>query len=213
MDRVKRSVDLMVAGALLVVLAPIMLILAVLVRVTSPGPALFRQDRVGRDKRPFPMLKFRTMKNKCDDRIHREYVTQLLTAPEPSGTTTGDRVVYKLTDDPRVTRLGRLLRRTSLDELPQLINVVRGEMSLVGPRPVLEWEAELLGPEYEDRFGVKPGITGLWQVEGRNSLTMRQAVELDLEYVRRRSTALDLRILVMTVPTAAKSALTGKDAR
>jgi lipopolysaccharide/colanic/teichoic acid biosynthesis glycosyltransferase len=213
MDRVKRSVDLMLASILLVGLAPVMLVLAVVVKITSPGPALFKQHRVGREKRSFTMLKFRTMQHECDDSIHREYVTQLLTEPEPEGTADGDTVVYKLTDDPRITRVGRLLRRTSLDELPQLLNVVRGDMSLVGPRPVLDWEAELLGPEYEPRFAVKPGITGLWQVEGRNSLTMRQAVDLDLEYVRRRTTLLDLRILVLTVPTALGSAFTGKGAR
>ena len=176
----------------------------------EPGSGAVPAERVGRDKRPFAMLKFRSMYHECDDRLHREYVTQMLTDDSPGEE---HATVYKLVDDPRVTRLGGFLRRSSLDELPQLINVVRGEMSLVGPRPVLAWEAELLGPECEARFGVKPGITGLWQVEGRNRLTMQEAVELDLQYVRRRNTSLDLRILLMTLPTTAKTAITGKDAR
>ena len=209
MDRAKRLMDLLLAGALLVVLAPVMLVIAIVVRATSPGPALFRQDRVGYRKQPFPMLKFRSMQDKCDDTLHREYVTNMLAGGEAAD----EGGVYKLVDDPRITRVGHLLRRTSLDELPQLINVVRGEMSLVGPRPILAWEADLLGPAYDDRFDVKPGITGLWQVEGRNRLTMQEAVQLDLEYVKRRSTFLDLRILLMTIPTALATAFTGKDAR
>jgi lipopolysaccharide/colanic/teichoic acid biosynthesis glycosyltransferase len=133
-----------------------------------------------------------------DDRIHREYVTRQLAGDQANGD--GRRGLFKLEDDPRVTPVGRWLRRTSLDELPQLLNVLKGDMSLVGPRPVLAWEAEMFSPEQQRRFDVKPGITGLWQVSGRSRLTMQQALELDVEYVRRRSVIFDLLILLRTVP-------------
>jgi lipopolysaccharide/colanic/teichoic acid biosynthesis glycosyltransferase len=125
-------------------------------------------------------------------------VRQLLAEEQPSAG--GGRGLYKLEHDPRVTPLGHFLRRSSIDELPQLLNVVRGEMSLVGPRPALPWEVELVGPAYRPRFAVLPGLTGLWQVSGRNHLTMRQGLDLDLEYVRRRSFAFDLWILFRTIP-------------
>ena len=144
------------------------------------------------------MYKFRSMTAGCPDEPHRAYVTHLLTSDEPQ--TGGTNGLYKLESDPRVTPVGRLLRRTSLDELPQLLNVLRGDMSLVGPRPALPYEADLIGPEYQRRFLVPPGVTGLWQVSGRNRLTMRQGLDLDLEYVDRRSFRLDLAILVKTVP-------------
>lgn len=192
----RRVLDVELAALGLVVLALPMLLIALLVRLTSPGPALFRQIRVGEQGRLFPMLKFRTMQDGCDDEIHRRYVTRMLRAEEAADLEPGG--VFKL-DDPRVTRLGRLLRRTSLDELPQLINVVRGEMSLVGPRPMLPWEYELLGPVHRERFAVPAGITGLWQVSGRSGLTMAQALDLDVRYVRSAGLLLDLRILLKTV--------------
>ena len=144
------------------------------------------------------MLKLRSMYVDTDDHTHRAYVTDMLTAEHEA--TERDGALFKLADDPRVTPLGGWLRRTSLDELPQLINVLRGEMSLVGPRPMLPWEAELLAEPYRPRFTVKPGMTGLWQVRGRSRLSMRTALELDVEYARRRSVALDLIILAQTVP-------------
>jgi lipopolysaccharide/colanic/teichoic acid biosynthesis glycosyltransferase len=144
------------------------------------------------------MLKLRTMYVGNDDRMHRAYVTGMLAAEQkPPVRNDG---LFKLADDPRITSLGARLRRASLDELPQLINVLRGEMSLIGPRPMLAWEARLLGEPYRPRFTVKPGITGLWQVSGRSRLSMRTALELDLEYARRRSVVLDLSILARTVP-------------
>ena len=144
------------------------------------------------------MLKLRTMQVDNDDRIHRDYVATLLSA---DGTVTvAGNGLFKLDGDPRVTRLGAWLRRTSLDELPQLFNVLRGEMSLVGPRPVLPWEAQLLGERYQARFTVKPGMTGLWQVSGRSRLAMREALELDIAYVARRSLVFDVAILARTVP-------------
>jgi lipopolysaccharide/colanic/teichoic acid biosynthesis glycosyltransferase len=193
-----RLLDLIVAMTCLLVASPLLVAVAVAIRLTTPGPALFQQTRLGRDRRPFVLCKFRTMYTGCPDDVHREYVTKLLTGDRPpDGGRTG---VFKLGQDARVTPVGRLLRRTSIDELPQLINVIRGDMSLVGPRPALPWEAEMFGAAYFGRFAVPPGLTGLWQVSGRNSLTMKQGLDLDLEYVRTQSLALDLRILVKTVP-------------
>jgi lipopolysaccharide/colanic/teichoic acid biosynthesis glycosyltransferase len=181
----------------LVVFIPLMAVVALAVRLTSPGPALFRQTRVGRDGRLFSMLKFRTMTRGCSDQLHRDYVCHLLSDdPSMPGAPSG---AYKLGNDPRLTPIGGLLRRTSIDELPQLLNVLRGDMSLVGPRPVLPWEAELLSDRYANRFTVPPGITGLWQTSGRSILTMRQALDLDLAYVAHRGMVPDLRILLKTV--------------
>jgi lipopolysaccharide/colanic/teichoic acid biosynthesis glycosyltransferase len=194
--RAKRVFDLCAAALLLVLLAPLMIAIAMAIRITSPGPALFRQRRIGYRGRSFVMLKFRTMRENCSEQTHREYVTRMLNGDE---STTGGSGLYKLHADPRVTPVGRLLRRTSLDEIPQLLNVVKGEMSLVGPRPVLPYEAELFEPRHQARFRVPPGLTGLWQVSGRNRLSMRQALELDLEYIRRRSLRLDLILLLKTV--------------
>lgn len=198
---VKRALDMALASMLIVLAAPLLLLLWCLVRSTSAGPALFRQERVGRGMRPFTMLKLRSMYADNDDRMHRDYVTTMLSAEEAEEEVPArNNALFKLTGDPRVTPLGAWLRRTSLDELPQLINVLRGDMSLVGPRPMLPWEARLLAAPYRRRFTVKPGITGLWQVKGRSRLSMRTALELDVEYTRRRSVLLDLGILARTVP-------------
>jgi lipopolysaccharide/colanic/teichoic acid biosynthesis glycosyltransferase len=143
------------------------------------------------------MYKFRTMQADCSDALHRQFVTRLLGEEEPGGSSCPE--VYKLTRDPRVTRVGAVLRRTSLDELPQLFNVLRGEMSLVGPRPMLPWEREMIDARHQDRFAVPAGMTGLWQVSGRSRLTFKQALDLDVEYARRCSLALDLLIVAKTV--------------
>ncbi|MDT5037604.1 MAG: hypothetical protein QOE03_2789 [Micromonosporaceae bacterium] len=196
-DTMSRLIDLVLASTLLVLLMPLMAFIGVLVRITSRGPALFRQVRLGHHKQPFVMLKFRSMAADCGDGVHREFVRRLFVEEDPRDSRDG---LYKLGGDSRVTRLGRILRATSLDELPQLVNVVRGEMALVGPRPSLPWELDLYEPHHHERFNVKPGMTGLWQVSGRSRLTAREAVALDVEYARRRSIALDLAILVRTVP-------------
>ena len=192
----KRTLDLVAALLLLLVLLPLLLLLAVAVRATSTGPVLFRQVRAGRGGEPFVMLKFRSMRANCDDSAHRAYVTALLTEDVPPDG--GEPGVYKIAADSRVTRVGGLMRRTSLDELPQLVNVLRGEMSLVGPRPALPWEVELYDAAHRRRLEVPPGLTGLWQVSGRNTLTMREALDLDVEYAARCSWSLDLRILCRT---------------
>ena len=139
------------------------------------------------------------MRAGCTDEAHREYVSRLLTDDQPPvGGASG---LYKLDADPRITRVGAVLRRTSLDELPQLLNVLKGDMSLVGPRPALPWEADLFSDSHRARFLVTPGLTGLWQVSGRSKLPMRQGLDLDVEYVRRQGFLLDLSILLKTVPT------------
>jgi lipopolysaccharide/colanic/teichoic acid biosynthesis glycosyltransferase len=197
----KRMLDVSVSLAAIVILAPLLAALCLLVRWTSPGPALFRQRRLGRGGRSFTMLKLRTMYCGAGDGIHREYVTSL--AAGGQAPSTGPRGLSKLEADPRVTPAGAWLRRMSLDELPQLFNVLTGRMSLVGPRPVLAWEARLwplTHPAYSDRFAVKPGMTGLWQVSGRGRLSVEEWIELDAEYVRRRGLGLDLLILLRTLP-------------
>ena len=197
----KRALDIVLSLFIIVAAAPLLAVLWLLVWRTSPGPGLFRQERLGRGMRRFPMLKLRTMYTDASDQVHREFVASL--AADSQASVTGPRGLYKLETDPRVTPLGAWLRRTSLDELPQLFNVLRGEMSLVGPRPALPWEAEVWPsayPAYSCRFEVKPGITGLWQVSGRGKLTAEESIQLDAEYVRRSGMILDLVILVRTLP-------------
>jgi lipopolysaccharide/colanic/teichoic acid biosynthesis glycosyltransferase len=197
-DLGKRLFDLVVAAACVLMLSPLLAAVAVLVRLTSPGPVIYRQIRIGRDRRPFTFYKFRTMYDKSGDEAHKRYVRRLITEDNPP--TSGPRGLYKLEADPRITPPGRVLRQLSIDELPQLFNVIKGDMSLVGPRPPLAWEAELFQPPHDQRFLASPGMTGLWQVSGRNRLTFRQGLDLDVEYVRRRCFALDLLILVKTIP-------------
>jgi lipopolysaccharide/colanic/teichoic acid biosynthesis glycosyltransferase len=190
------ALDIAGASLALLVLAPLLLLLAVWVRLDSPGPALFRQPRVGLGGRPFTLYKFRTMRTDCDDRAHRALIIAELT-----GTNTISQGSTKVPDDVRVTRVGRFLRRTSLDELPQLFNVLSRRMSLVGPRPCLPWEADLFPAEFKDRFTVRPGITGLWQVRGRSTLNTLDMLRLDLEYLRNRRLLSDVVIILATVPS------------
>ncbi|HUZ70775.1 MAG TPA: sugar transferase [Candidatus Saccharimonadales bacterium] len=185
----KRALDLFVTSIALVVAAPLMLGIALLIRMTSPGPVLFRQRRVGAQERPFTILKFRTMVVNAD--AQRD---GLVANNEADG------LLFKMRRDPRVTKVGRLLRRTSLDELPQLFNVLRGEMSLVGPRPALPDEATRYVEAQRARLRVKPGVTGLWQVNGRHDLAFEDYVRYDLFYVENWSLTMDLYILAKTVP-------------
>jgi lipopolysaccharide/colanic/teichoic acid biosynthesis glycosyltransferase len=202
-EAAKRTLDVLVSLTAVIVLAPLLGLLWCLVRWTSAGPAVYRQQRLGRNKHPFTLMKFRTMYVNNDDRIHRKYVTSLLSDEQPPAGGPGG--LYKLEKDPRITPVGEWLRRTSFDELPQLFNVFSGEMSLVGPRPVLAWEAEMFHDSDQRRFEVKPGITGLWQIRGRNRLPYREALALDVEYVQSRSFKLDLMILASTVPALFRS--------
>lgn len=187
----------LVALAILAALSPVLLVVALAVKWTSEGPMLFRQERLGLHRSTFRIIKFRTMSNKNSDAQHREFVKKMLTSDDDVDG--GEQGVYKLVNDPRITPIGGFLRRTSIDELPQLWNVVRGEMSLVGPRPVLAWEADLFPPEAERRFACRPGMTGLWQVSGRSTLDFKAALELDVTYVEKKSVWYDISILWRTV--------------
>jgi lipopolysaccharide/colanic/teichoic acid biosynthesis glycosyltransferase len=190
---VKRALDLVVASVGLLLVGPVLLIAMVAIKLDSKGPAIFQQDRLGASGRRFRLYKLRTMKTDNDDSAHQAYVAAMIRgeAEQKEG-------MFKLVDDPRITRVGKFLRKTSIDELPQLWNVLRGEMSLVGPRPPMMSEAEL----YEDwawqRLRAKPGLTGLWQVSGRCELTFDEMVALDVEYARRWSPLLELQILAKT---------------
>lgn len=200
MRLMKRAVDIIGSVVALVVLFPLLLVIAIAIRVSSKGPILFRQPRVGHHCVPFDVLKFRTMYANSDPRIHQEYVTKLVAGTAKKQPTNGNaQGVYKLTSDPRVTRLGGFLRRTSLDELPQFVNVLKGDMSLVGPRPPLWYEVEAYDLWHRRRLlEAKPGITGLWQVSGRNRIKFDDMVRLDLRYARTCSLWLDLKILLRT---------------
>jgi lipopolysaccharide/colanic/teichoic acid biosynthesis glycosyltransferase len=189
----KRFVDLGLALTALLFLAPLLLLVALAVAGTSRGPVLFRQTRIGQGERPFTMLKFRTMHVDADHRLQEE-----MNRRELAGEAVAEDGLFKPANDPRITAVGRFLRQSSIDELPQLINVVRGEMSMVGPRPALPWEVELFSPEERRRHDCRPGITGVWQVSGRNRLSMRKMLALDLVYVRYRSLRLDLWVLMQT---------------
>lgn len=197
---IKRVFDVLAAGVALVLVMPLLALVALLVAIDSRGPVLFRQARLGQGLEPFMVLKFRTMHATSTDSAHREYIAKLAAGE------TGDEGLKKLTADPRVTRVGRVLRRLSIDELPQLLNVVRGDMSLVGPRPSIEYELEHYEPRHFERFSVKPGITGLWQVSGRNRLGFREMLDLDVEYARTADLLLDLKILAKTPLAAVRGA-------
>jgi lipopolysaccharide/colanic/teichoic acid biosynthesis glycosyltransferase len=198
-ERACRALDIVGAVVLLVALSPLIALIALAIRLDSPGGAIFRQRRVGRGMKPFTVNKFRSMHSAAASDAHRAYVLELITGGTSVASLENDGI-YKLKGDDRVTRVGRVLRRTSLDELPQLWNVLRGEMSLVGPRPSIPYEVERYPEEWHVRFSVPPGLTGLWQVSGRCQLTWEQMIELDLEYVRRRSFWFNVWILLRTVP-------------
>ena len=190
----KRIIDLIGASVLLVLAAPLFAVAAIRISRESPGPIFFRQTRLGANRRPFTALKFRTMKVDVDHSTHREYIKKTMTSDaEMNGNST-----YKLSRDDAVTTFGRFMRKTSLDEVPQLINVLRGEMSLVGPRPCIEYETEFFQPHHFDRFLVPQGLTGLWQVTARANSTFGEALEMDVAYVRGWSFGLDLRLLLRT---------------
>lgn len=187
---VKRMIDILASLLLMVLLLPLLLVVAVLIRLTSDGPIFFEQERVGRNKRRFRILKFRTMIPHAE-----QMIAQLEAINEMSGP------VFKIKNDPRLTPIGKYLRRTSIDELPQLLNVLKGEMSLVGPRPMAVRDFEGFSEDWQRRrFSIRPGITCLWQVNGRNSIPFHQWMELDMQYIQQWSLWLDLKILARTIP-------------
>jgi exopolysaccharide biosynthesis polyprenyl glycosylphosphotransferase len=197
----KRWLDILGALTGLVILSPVMLITAAAIKLTSPGPVIFRQTRLGRRGNPFSFLKFRSMKSGNDDRVHREYVLKLIDGQHAQlNQGKEDKPLYKLKNDSRITAVGKIIRKLSIDELPQLFNVLQGEMSLVGPRPPMPFEVEKYKSWHLRRIlKVKPGITGLWQVEGRSRTSFDDMVRLDIRYVQKWSLWLDLKILAKTV--------------
>jgi lipopolysaccharide/colanic/teichoic acid biosynthesis glycosyltransferase len=196
----KRLLDITGSIALMTLLFPVFLAIAIAVKLTSKGPVLFRQTRLGQDGKKFTFLKFRSMYANNDSSIHEQYVKRFMAGEgNDSAHVNGNQNVYKLTADPRITPIGRFIRKTSLDELPQFWNVLRGEMSLVGPRPPVMYEYEGYSPWHRQRLAaVKPGITGLWQVDGRSRVKFDDMVRLDIRYARSRSFWLDLKILINT---------------
>lgn len=193
----RRLFDVVFALALILLLSPILIAVALAVRLDSRGPAFFRQRRVGYLEGEFTLFKFRSMRVDADPRGHQEYVTALIKG-EAASPGSGRENLYKLAVDNRITPVGRWIRRWSLDELPQLFNVVKGDMTLVGPRPAIPYEVSEYPSWYRKRFSVKPGLTGYWQVSGRSERTYEEMVRLDIEYAERRSLGLDLLILLKT---------------
>lgn len=200
----KRALDVVLATLLLLCFLPLMVVIALLIKLDSAGPVLFVQPRMGAvptfsrelkmrwRRKPFRFYKFRSMHHECDEELHRSYIR--------NATRNAGQERFKLAGDQRITRLGRILRKTSLDELPQLFNVIRGDMSLVGPRPVPLYEAELYNADQQLRLNARPGITGLWQVSARGSGGLEKMVSLDVAYIKSASLLKDLEILLRTVP-------------
>ena len=197
----KRTSDICIATVATIITSPIWLVIAILVKLDSKGPVLFKQERIGMDGRKFLCYKFRTMIANADDAIHRNAYKKNIVGDETANAGDADRPIFgKVKDDPRVTRVGKSLRRSSLDELPQLLNVFIGDMSIVGPRPPIEYEVEEYELWHRKRLDMKPGITGLWQVSGRNRLTFDEMVRADIYYIENWSLLLDIRILFLTLP-------------
>lgn len=193
----KRIVDISGSIAGLSLLSPIFIGIALAIRLDSQGEVIFKQKRIGKNGKEFVFYKFRSMYKDIDDKLHKEYMAKLINSGSDSDLM-GRGGCFKIENDPRVTKVGRFLRKTSLDELPQLYNVLRGDMSLVGPRPAIPYEVEMYDAWHERRLSVIPGITGLWQVSGRSTKDFREMVELDLKYIDSWSIWLDLKIIFKT---------------
>ena len=205
----KRCMDICLATALIIILLPILLLIALLIKLDSRGPVIFTQERVGAKRQRFgrqrvwvvqnfPFYKFRSMVRDADSSLHEAYIKDFVEGRAHPSAESGGK--YKLTNDPRVTRIGRFLRKFSLDELPQLFNVLKGDMSLVGPRPVPTYEVAGYSPRHHHRFAALPGITGWWQVKGRCQVSFEEIIRMDLDYIHNASLWLDLKILFLTLP-------------
>ncbi|MEM7330584.1 MAG: sugar transferase [Chloroflexota bacterium] len=221
----KRCMDITIVLFSLLLIAPLLLLIAILVKFDSPGPVIFVQKRVGSrrvfdgekwvfEPYQFNMYKFRSMKLGVSSKIHREFMKAYIHGDEEKldqirSERQKEKAQYKIVNDPRVTKLGLFLRKSSLDELPQLLNVLKGEMSLVGPRPAIPYEVELYKPWHHQRLETMQGITGLWQVKGRSQTTFDDMVSLDIEYIHSRSIRQDISLLLSTIPAS----LYGKGAR
>jgi lipopolysaccharide/colanic/teichoic acid biosynthesis glycosyltransferase len=198
---IKRSIDVMAALLVIVIGFPFYLAVALLIKLTSRGPVFYSQLRIGEHGEVFTLHKFRTMRQGADDSIHREFARSFIEG-RMSNSSLDEKApsVYKLTNDPRVTSVGNFLRKTSLDELPQFINILKGEMTIVGPRPPLQYELEYYEEWHKLRLEVKPGLTGLWQVSGRSSVPFNEMVKLDLYYIEHWTLLLDFKIMLRTIP-------------
>lgn len=207
--------DLMIVVPSLLFLGPLLFLLALMIRLDSKGPAIFVQERVGVKRikengtwvwktMTFPIYKFRTMRVNAGSSLHREYIAAYIAGNEElmARIRGGTADTFKLTQDPRVTAAGRFLRKLSLDELPQLLNVLRGEMSLVGPRPPIPYEVELYKPHQMKRLAAPPGMTGWWQISGRAATSFQEMVDLDVEYIQKATIWMDLKIIFLTIPAA-----------
>ena len=197
--RAKRVLDILFTLLIFPILCLVMALLAVLIRIDSPGPVFFRQKRLGQGGVEFEMFKFRSMHINVDDGIHREAVKNYMNGSTVDNQNKGDNP-YKLANDTRVTRIGHIIRKTSLDELPQFINVLRGEMSLVGPRPPIPYELEHYSGHDLLRLCGKPGLTGTWQVYGRSRVPFQEMVEMDIAYLQQQSIWQDLKLIILTAP-------------
>ena len=196
---IKRCIDVLGSLAALLLLAPVFAAISLAIKLSSKGPVFFKQERLGEFGKPFTVVKFRSMRTDCDARIHQQYVSQFIAGKVDGATPAGQKPVFKIQKDPRITRVGQFIRKTSLDELPQFWNVLRGDMSLVGPRPPISYEFRAYDLWHRRRvLEIKPGITGLWQVKGRSRTRFDEMVRLDLQYARDWSIWLDLRILLQT---------------
>ncbi|MEZ4515572.1 MAG: sugar transferase [Chloroflexota bacterium] len=224
----KRFMDVTIVGLSLIFILPLLVFVAILIKLDSPGPAIYRQERVGAKRRlrngvyiwdevPFTIYKFRTMRADSKSTLHRQFIEAYINGDEEAmqriqAAQQKEREAegkYKLANDPRVTRVGKFLRKTSLDEIPQLWNVIKGDMSLVGPRPPIPYEVELYLFHHHERLRTTPGITGLWQVEGRSATSFEEMVEMDVEYIQQQSLMLDIKLILGTVTAV----ISGKGAR
>lgn len=204
---IKRVIDIVGSGLLLLLLSPLLAIICLAIKLDSPGPVLFIQKRMGAKRlgspnaswqtQPFEIFKFRSMYHESDESLHQEYIKEFVTG---SVEASADGAKFKLNGDSRITRVGRVIRRASIDELPQLLNVLRGEMSLVGPRPVPQYEVDGYLPWHMERLDALPGMTGYWQVYGRGRVTFEEMMRMDIKYVRSQSIWLDLKLLMLTIP-------------
>ncbi len=197
--RMKRFLDVVLTLLLLIPLSIVMLIVALAIRLDSEGPIFFRQRRVGLNGVEFNMFKFRSMYHRCDDTLHREAIARYMANETVNGDASTN-LHYKQIDDPRVTRVGRFIRKMSFDELPQFFNILRGEMTLVGPRPPLPYEVEIYTEHDKLRLCGRPGLTGVWQVYGRSQVPFHEMVEMDIDYLQQQSILQDLKLIVLTIP-------------
>jgi len=201
---IKRALDLILTSLILMAFSPLLLLIMLAIKIGSPGPVFYEQMRLGERGQPFRFYKFRSMYVNTDDAGHRSYVKKLITADNPYKVDEHGKPLFKIFDDGRVTRVGRLIRKYSVDEFPQLFNVLRGEISLVGPRPPLPHEYKDYSNWHKKRLDGIPGITGLWQVSGKNRIPFEEMVKLDIHYLKDWSLWLDIKIILRTIPVMLK---------